>query len=326
MNFQNIKEKIRGPVFPVVTPFKKNYDIDFECLNHYIDFLYDGGARIFHIMVHTSRFGLLLPEEMRALNSKVSNYVKMNYADSIVIAAGPIYGPTSLDIDFAMCAQDSGADIIGLCFSERFYNAGQVFDYFENVAGSCDIGILIHEEQMSTIHGANLMLYPLSLLEDIASIDNVVAIKEDSKEDEYTSKLVKRLKDKLAIIVSGGSKEQFMQFGPLGCQAYLVGVGSFYPQLAVRFFEDYLECNSTSCNEIIDKFERPFFKISKKLGWHIGLKAAMESLGLMDATERPPLCSLDPEGYNMVAAVTKKIMHIDHSINVNLIPSCGVAA
>jgi 4-hydroxy-tetrahydrodipicolinate synthase len=309
MKANEVKNKISGPVFPIVTPFKKNFEIDFECLIKYVDFLYLGGARIFHVMVHTSRFGLLIPQEMMQINETVASYVKNKYPECIVITAGPIYGPLSLNIDFANSAEDSGADIIGLYFSERFYNDKQIVDFFAAIASKCNIGILIHEQQLSTVHGSSLMFFPIDLLQEISDIENVIAIKEDSKKDEYTIKLVNSIKDKLAIIVSGGSKEQFLKFAPLGCQAYLVGVGSFFPEIAVRFYQNYIDGDLKKCWNIIENYERPFFKISKKLGWHIGLKAAMDFMGIMDATERPPLCSLCPDGYGQIANVTRSILN-----------------
>lgn len=311
MDLNEIKNKISGPVFPIVTPFKKTYEIDFECLLKYIDFLYLGGARIFHIMVHTSRFGLLLPQEMMEINEKVALYIKSKYPECIVIAAGPIYGPLSLNIDFAKNAEDSGADLLGLYFSERFYNEIQITNFFETIANKCNIGILIHEQQLSTIHGSNLMLFPIDLLKKISDIDNVIAIKEDSKEDDYTRELVNVIKDKVAIIVSGGSKEQFLKFAPLGCQAYLVGVGSFFPEIATQFYRNYRIGDLKKCSKIIEQYERPFFKVSKNLGWHIGLKAALDFMGIMDATERPPLCSLNSDGYEQIANVTKSIMNFN---------------
>ena len=310
MNLIEIRNSISGPVFPIVTPFKKNFEIDFGCIRKYIDFLYFGGARIFHVMVHTSRFGVLIPNEMKQINETVALYIKEKYSDCIVISAGPIFGPLSLNIEFANSAEDAGADVIGLYFSERYYNDEQIINFFENIASKCNIGILIHEQQLSTINGSTQMLFPIDLLKKISEIENVIALKEDSKDDNYTTQIVNSLKKRLAIIVSGGSKEQFLKFAPIGCQAYLVGVGSFFPEIAVRFYQYYQNGDLENCWNIINNYERPFFKISKRLGWHIGLKAAMDFIGIMDATERPPLCSLNADGYMQIANITESILNI----------------
>jgi 4-hydroxy-tetrahydrodipicolinate synthase len=307
MNLDMIKNKIAGPVFPIVTPFKTNYDLDLECLKNYIDFLYAGGARIFHVMVHTSRFGLLNYDEMQQLNATVAAYVKSKYSDSLVIVADPLYKATATSVEFAKKAADAGADVIGLIFLERYYYDDQVYQFFETVAGACDIGILIHEQQLNTIHGTTLIPFPIDLLNRIAEIDSIIAIKEDAKKDVYTEQVIANVKDKLAIIVSGGSKEQFLQFAPSGCHAYLVGVASFDPACAIRFYDSYLSGDLSACRDIIDTIERPFFAVAKSFGWHIALKSALDLLGIMDRTERPPLKELPDIEHTEIAKVLREI-------------------
>lgn len=289
-----IRNKIRGPVFPIVTPFKDDYTIDHEQTKRYIDFLYAGGARIFYITAHTSRYSLLTYGEMLKMNEVVSVYTKSKYNDCIVIVADPLYKSTQTSIDFAKKAEDNGADLISLIFMERFYSEDQVYNFFESVANSCNIGILIHEEQLNTIHGSKRVNWPIDLLDRLADIDNIIAIKEDAKQDEFTNMVINRLKDRMAIVVSGGSKEQFMQFGPKGCHAYLVGVGSFCPSLSIDFYNAYLSKNKKTWN-IIQEIEKPYFEISKKFGWHISLKSTLNLLGIMSNTERPPLVMLTKE-------------------------------
>ena len=307
MQYENIRKRIKGPVFPIVTPFTHDDHVDHQSICRYIDFLYRGGARIFHVMIHTSRFGLLLPDEMKGVNATVARHVRSHYPDTLVIAAAPIYGPTSLCIDFARHAEACGADLIGVYFWERYYSDTQVIGFFKEIAESCRIGVLIHEQQMNTIHGSNLSLFPLHLLDQLADIENIIAIKEDAKEDDYTDRVVDTLKDRLAIIVSGGSKEQFMLFGPKGCQAYLVGVASFFPHVGCRFYDAFQKGDAETCQWIIDRIERPFFNVSKFYGWHVGLKAAMDYLGVMKKTERAPLQPLPSQQYKKIAKVVDRI-------------------
>ena len=307
MDFQDIKNKINGPVFPIVTPFTEDFKVDYDKIKDYIDFLYDGGARIFHVMVHTSRFGLLDYFEMIKLNKTVATHIKLKYNDCIVIVAEPLYNSTAVSIEFAKNAENDGADVIGLIFMERYYFDSQIYEYFEAVANNCKIGLLIHEQQLNTIHGTKLMPFPIKVLNNIADIDNVVAIKEDAKEDDYTKKVVKILKDRISIIVSGGSKEQFMQFSHMGCQAYLVGVASFDPGIAINFYNSYLNDKTKNCWNIINKIERPFFEVSKKIGWHISLKSAMDILGIMSRIERPPLSKLPEKQHSEIKNILNKI-------------------
>jgi len=47
-NLDEIKSKIRGPIFSIITPFKnEGKDIDYTSLENYIKFLYKGGEKYF---------------------------------------------------------------------------------------------------------------------------------------------------------------------------------------------------------------------------------------------------------------------------------------
>ena len=64
-----IKSKIKGPAFAIITPFTAGgAEVDCESLRNYVDFLYEGGAKIFYIMGYNSRFSLLSNKEIMKLN------------------------------------------------------------------------------------------------------------------------------------------------------------------------------------------------------------------------------------------------------------------
>ncbi len=301
MNYPRLRRRIHGPVYPIPTPFTDDHRVDVSALEEYVDFLIEGGARILHVMVHASRFNLLTIEEMKLVNATVAKRARQVNPDCIAIAATPALCSTATAREFSRHARDNGADVIGVIFPERFYSQDQVLSYFGEVADASDIGILIHEERLRTIHGCALTTYPTELLERIAAIEQVIAINEDAGEDGYTDRAVSCLYDKLAIIVSGGSKEQFVKFHPAGCHAYLVGVASIWPAVALDFYRALSAGDLLEALSIIENLERPFFAVAKRLGWHIALKSALQQLGIMSATERPPLQSLDQAGHQEIA-------------------------
>jgi 4-hydroxy-tetrahydrodipicolinate synthase len=309
MNLNEIKSKIKGPVFPIITPFKANGDIDFNKTVDYIDFLYENGANIIYTMAHSSRLGLMSVDEIKELNTVVCEAIK-KYPDTVAIAATPMYRSTRTIADVAKCASDSGADIVSVIFCERLYTYQQVIEFFNDVAASVDCGVLIHEEQFNTIHGTKRMNWPLDLLEAVVKIPKVIAIKEDAKDDGFTEKLVKRFHKEVAIIVSGGSKKQFMQFEPMGCQSYLVGLGSFDPSIAVLFYEMYIRGELAWCERLVDNVETPFFNVTKGMGWHIGIKSAMEHVGLMSRVERRPLMEANEDQHDEVRIILEELGYL----------------
>jgi len=298
---ENIRDKIKGPVFSIITPFARDESIDYDGLEKYINFLYVGGARIYYVMAYNSRFSELAFDEIKALNKFVVDRVKSLDSNNVVIVADPIHCSTQVSIDFAKHAEKIGADIISLIFREKFYFEDQVFNHYEMVAKSTGIGILIHEMPFISGLGGHTMDWPVSLLDRLADIENVIAIKEDAKNDELTLQILNKLKDRIAIITSGGGKRQWLTFVEHGCESWLNGIGVFEPRLATQFYQFYLSGQKDRYMDIINKIEVPFFDvIVKKYGWHLSVKSALEAYGVMSRFERMPMMPLPEDKHNDV--------------------------
>ena len=166
-NFINLKEKIKGPVFSIITPFKKNGSIDFDSLSNYLNRIYKSGGKIFYVMAYNSRFSELSWEEIKELNKFVVSRVKDLNSSNIVIVADPLHCSTEISIDFCKHAKEINADIISLIFREKFYSEEQVFTHYEKCSKSCDIGILIHEMPFISGKGGHTINWPISLLEKL---------------------------------------------------------------------------------------------------------------------------------------------------------------
>ena len=307
-NLELLKEQIRGPVFSIITPFCRDESIDYQSLGNYVNYLYKGGARIFYVMAYNSRFSELTFDEIKDVNKYVVETAKSLSQDNIVIVADPIHCSTQISIEFATHAQKIGADIISLIFREKFYFEEQVFKHYEMVANNIDIGILIHEMPFISGMGGHTMDWPVSLLDRLADIENIIAIKEDAKNDDLTLKIVNKLKDRLTIITSGGGKRQWLNFVNHGCQAWLNGIGVFEPKLATYFYKYYLSDDNARYMDIINKIEIPFFEQTvSKFGWHLSIKSALEAYGVMSRYERMPMMPLPEEKHKIVGQVVNEL-------------------
>jgi len=312
MKLNDIRKKLVGPIFPIITPFKEtgNNEVDHDSIRNYIDFLYDSGARNFYVMTYNGRFSLLSWDEMKAVNETVTKHVKKKDPSCVVIVADPMTNPTNVSIDFAQHAESVGADVISLIFMERYHFDNQVYDHFKKVSDSVRMGILIHEQDMDGIRGKTR--YPLELLDRLADIENVIALKEDSKDALYSEQVIEKIKDRVNIVISGRGKRQYIHFNNMGCHAHLVGIGSFLPKVAVNFHTNYNLGNLQACWQIINELERPFFEVGMKFGWHPVLKSAMQEMGIMSRVERPPLCSLPQNQHAEVKKVLSQMRQSEH--------------
>jgi 4-hydroxy-tetrahydrodipicolinate synthase len=289
--------KIEGPVFSILTPFNpKNDEIDFEALENYIRKIFDAGGRVFYVMAYNSRYSQLTFDEIKILNSFVCRKAKELSSDNVVIVADPPHCATKHSIEFAQHAESCGADMISLIVRERFYFEDQIYQHFKMINDTSEIGMLIHEMPFLNGLGGPTVNWPLSLLDRVADLSNVIAIKEDAKDDHYSQDAIELLKDRLSIIISGGGKRQWLRFAGQGCQAWLNGIGVFEPRLATTFWDAWNKGDQDIINKIINDIEAPFFEHGvKKFGWHLAIKVALEHFEIMPQHDRMPLMPLPQE-------------------------------
>ncbi len=294
-----IRDKIKGPVFSVVTPFREEDDlVDYKALENYLSLIYQSGGRLFYVLAYNSRFSLLSWEEIKKLNEFVTKFVKSLGNDTVVIVADPLHCPTTVSMDFCKHAESIGADVISLVFREMFYSHEQVIKHYKMCADSCDIGLLIHEMPFINGRGGGLINWPIEILDRLADVPNIIALKEDAKDDQYSNSVISKIKDRISIVISGGGKRQWLRFAEAGCQSWLNGIGVFEPALAVKFWEAYQNKDQTTQDKIINKIEVEFFdKAVKKFGWHLAIKAALQARGLMSRHDRMPLLALGESDY-----------------------------
>jgi len=308
MNYKNLKNKLKGPIFSIITPFKNNgKDIDYDSLGKYIQFLYNNGARIFYAMAFNTRYLLMNNAEIFEINEFIIKTVKSLDKNNIVIVGDPLHCSTDTSIEFAKHAKKHGADIVSLIYRSYLFFDDHVYNHYKKIADSVDIGILVHEMPFAKgIPDHQDGKWSLSLLDKLADIPQIVAIKEDAKDNQYSRMVVDKIYDRVAVVISGNGLQQWSKVADK-CSAWLTGISCFVPRSEIDFYNYYLNNNKEKCNEIIEHLEKPFFWIKDNLSWHLGIKSTLHLLGLMDRQERMPYQMLNKTQHQQVKDILIKI-------------------
>src|SRR5581483_3038880 len=227
---EHLRGRLEGPVFPIPTPFTEAGAVDHDALARYVDFLADRKIAALMSTVGTSRFNLLSKDEIKAVNETIARAAK---GRCIVILAGPMDGGTDVHVEFARHAEKAGGDAFIAFFPERYYGEADVLGFFKTVSESVGIGTMIHEMPMRSGYGGNQQ-YGLDLLDRLTDMPGVVGMKEECMDGNYAYLLHRRLSGKAGII-GAGSKRLFMRDFHAGAKAYLVGLGNFFPRVAMDF-------------------------------------------------------------------------------------------
>ena len=309
MKFTQLKNKIKGPIYSIITPFTEKEEIDYNSLSNYIDYLYRGGARIFYAMAFNTRYLLMSNQEIMDVNKFVIKKVKSLNENNIVIVGDPLNCSTKISIQFAKHAKENGADVISLIYRAYLFFDEHVYNHYKAVADAVpDIGILVHEMPfMKGIPQHQDGSWSLNLIDKLANIPSVVAMKEDAKQDEYTRKVVDLISDRVSIVVSGNGLQQWSKVSDK-CASWLTGIGNLWPETELEFYEAHLNGDKKTCNDIIENIEKPFFWVKDNLSWHLGIKSALKVLGIMERHERMPYQILNDVQHKKVKEIVENIV------------------
>ena len=318
-----MKNKILGPVFSIITPFRKDQKIDYKNLYKYLDFYYSRGCKIFYLMAYNSRLNVLSQKEVEDLNIRLVRYLKKKYKDIIFIGAEKVEGSTDDTIKMCKKLTRNGVDIVSVIFGEKYYYDGQVYFHFSRISKKTKSKLLLHLQPMTNglSHTPPVINYNLKLIENISLLKSFIAIKEDVKSHNFTIKVLKKIKKNCAIIRSGGGMEGFFKYHVFGCQSWLAGIECIDPKIAFDFYYALINKDFKFCRFIINKIERPFFKLVSKYGWHLTIKSCLSYVNLMSSDERSPMKKLPKKKEKVIFNFMTKIKKISkNKLNKDYFP------
>lgn len=287
----NIRKKLKGPIFSIITPFDKKGNVDFNSLKNYISYLYFNGAKNFYVMVYNSRLSLLNEKEIKYINFFCIKEVKKLNKNNLIICAEPYHCSTEQSIKYVNYFRNKGADIVSLIFGEKYYSDKQIYNHFKKINDNTNCFLLLHQQilENGVSNDPNFVFYSMKVLNKISKLPKFLAMKEDAKNDSYTREICKNLSKKMTIITSGGGKKQWLKAAKYGCTSWLSGVSNLNPKIAIDFYHYFKKKNTYQMNSIIKNIEEPFFKIKKRFGWHLTIKAFLELNKNFKRYERLPL-------------------------------------
>ena len=304
---EEIGRRLVGTIATIFTPFDKNYEIDYQCLERHIVAQYQGGADVFYAMAYNSRYGLLSREEILELNAFCAKIVKGLSPDNILIVGDPIMGSLPQKMEYAMAAKDNGADLFSALVQEKFFGVNQVLEHYKYLGEGVEIPILVHEMPFTSGFDGKQMDWPNELIKRLSEIPQVVAIKEDSKNVSLT-KLALELEPEIRVVLAG-TKKNLMQFRSLGIRAYLNGISIIDAKIGQVFWDSFENGLDEVTQQIIDEVESPFFEgVVSKFGWHRTNKALLQAAGFMHRRERLPMVSLTDREFEEVEEAYSRIM------------------
>lgn len=182
-DYAEIKQRLRGSIAPVITPFKANFEVDYKKQSELIEFQMENGT---HGISVTGTSGepssLALDERVKVMENALETI------DGRVPFA-PGTGSTNHDETMYLTkkAQELGADAAMVIVP--YYNKpnqSALYKHFKTVADAVDIPIIVYNIPGRT--ATNLHVKTLARLTE--DCPNIIGVKESNKDFEHVNRVL----------------------------------------------------------------------------------------------------------------------------------------
>ena len=199
-HYENLKGRLEGSIYTVFTAFSKNSKIDYKSIEKYIDYLYSKNAKVFYVMPYNSRYSQLREKEIFELNKFCIQKVK-SLENTTIIVSDSIQGPTELKKEYCYEAK-KGADIFSSINREKYFSDEQILNHYREM-NSCGMPILVHVMPFLSGYDVKNMNWPVKIFKGLSSLENIIAVKEDTKDIDYSISLLQNYQPRFRFIFAG---------------------------------------------------------------------------------------------------------------------------
>jgi 4-hydroxy-tetrahydrodipicolinate synthase len=255
---------LRGPIVSIPTPFTADFHLDAAGLRRMIGIGLQNNITIFELTAGDSQYSFLSYDETKQLARVVADAVSGRGMS--IIGTGAWW--TERTIDYARYVESIGGTALQVLKPSG--GDDDVVEHYKKIAAAVHLPIVLHGN------------YSMPLLENLAKIDAIVALKEDVSLEYYVNGMIRF--GKRINCFSGGGLDWFMVGQPYGSTAYFDSYATFAPEIAVRFWQAVQRNDYAAETEIIEKYDHPFIDNFSAPFWH----ATLEYFGVAGRYLRPP--------------------------------------
>lgn len=272
----------RGSIVAIATPFKENFDIDFEAYGRLIDFHLEQGTDGIVPCGCTGEAATLTHNEQE----QCVKFTVERVAGRIPVIAGTGSNSTREALSLTKYAKEAGAD--GALLITPYYNkptpAGQILHY-KTIAEQVDLPIVLYNVPSRT--GTNMLPETVAELSKTA---NIVAIKEAAGSVDQVS----AIRSQCGITVLSGDDSLTLPMMSVGAAGVISVAANVVPAGVAAMCSEFDKGNLAEAQrihyELLPLFKALFLETNP-----IPVKAALWKMGLVKNVLRLPLTPMRAE-------------------------------
>jgi len=287
-------QHLEGTGVALVTPFKKNLEIDFEALGRLLDFTAKGGVDYYVVQGTTGESATTSLEEKH----EILDFVLKNNTHKLPVVYG--LGGNDTRALVRQIQQTNLSDVAALLSVNPYYNKPSqngIISHYKTMADASPVPLILYNVPGRT--GSN-MTAETTL--ELAHHPNIIGIKEASGNWEQILNILKN-KPKKFIVISGDDL--------LAPAIYAMGgkgVISVLANAVPQFFQQIRKGHEASDWEKVQKATNQLLPLNPLMYEEsnpVGIKAALKILGICEDYVRLPLVPASKALSNKIATQIK---------------------
>ena len=307
MEPKELKDKIKGIIHLVVSPFDENGQLYEKALRKSLEFTISalkGQDAVFLTTGSTAEFYAMTDEECK----KAIRIVIEEVGGKFPVIAGTGRPGTKLTIEMSHSAQRLGAD--GVLIVSPYYQPATkegLFRHFKEIAETIDIGIMIYNNPVTS-----KLWIPPDLMARLSKIENIAADKENTTNAVAYYWMQKAVDPKDMVIICGIGQLMYTFCALYGCPGFVTEFANFAPDIAISFYEAAQQRDFDRLTELADKtapYQQFLSELARRRGaiptilspyissselpfYQTVIKEAMKLVGLPSGAVREPMENL----------------------------------
>lgn len=265
-------------VFPALTTkFKQDFTIDYEAFLANVAFQLSSGIDGIILGGTLGESSALVGNEKSALTKVTKEYV----GDKVPVIINIAEQTTAGAIAAAKAAQQDGADGLMMLPPMRYKATdNETVAYFKAIANSTDLEIMIYNNPID--YKINVTL---DMFESLTACQNIVAVKESSRDVSNITRMINRFGDRFQIMcgVDTLAAESLL----MGAVGWVAGLVCAFPRETVAIYR-LIKAGRTSEAIAIYRWFLPLLELDINPQLVQNIKLAEEKVNLGSEIVRPP--------------------------------------
>jgi 4-hydroxy-tetrahydrodipicolinate synthase len=294
-------QSLIGTGVALVTPFKKDFSIDFEALQRIVNFSIDGGVEYLVVMGTTAENATLTQAEKELVINAVIDFNKGRLP--LVLGVG---GNNTMQVVEELKTRDFSAFEAILSVSPYYNKPTQegIYQHYKAIAEASPVPVILYNVPGRT--SSNML--PQTVIRLANDFDNIVAIKEAAGDMAQALQLIKNA-PKDFLVISGDDM--------IALPIVLAGGAGVISVIGQGFPKEFSEMIRLGLNRKVNEAFKTQYFLSDCIdmifeqGNPAGIKQVFKSLSIAENTVRLPLVSVDESLANRLNDFVKKSIKVE---------------